>query len=53
MNLADLAANASVVLEFNSVVELLEAEGIKSTLLGCRGAATANDLLDLDFCHNL
>ena len=51
MNLTDLSAHAGVVLEFNSVVELLEAEGIKSTLLCGRGAATADDLLNLDSCH--
>ena len=51
MNLTDLSANAGIVLEFNSVVEFLEAEGIKSTLLSCRGAAATNDLLSLDSCH--
>ena len=51
VNLADLSANAGIVLEFNNVVKLLEAEGIKSALLGCRSAATADNLLNLDSCH--
>ena len=51
VNLADLSANAGIVLEFNDVVKLLEAEGIKSALLGCRSAATAYNLLNLDSCH--
>ena len=51
VNLADLSANAGIVLEFNDVVKLLEAEGIKSALLGCRSAATADNLLNLDSCH--
>ena len=51
VNLADLSANAGIVLEFNDVVKLLEAEGIKSALLGCRSAATADSLLNLDSCH--
>ena len=51
VNLADLSANAGIVLEFNNVVKLLEAEGIKSALLGCRSATTAYNLLNLDSCH--
>ena len=51
VNLADLSANAGIVLEFNDVVKLLEAEGIKSALLGCRSATTADNLLNLDSCH--
>ena len=51
VNLADLSANAGIVLEFNDVVKLLEAEGIKRALLGCRSAATADNLLNLDSCH--
>ena len=51
VNLTDLSANAGIVLEFNNVVKLLEAEGIKSALLGCRRAATAANLLNLDSCH--
>ena len=51
VNLADLSANAGIVLEFNDVVKLLEAEGIKSALLGCRSATTAYNLLNLDSCH--
>ena len=51
VNLTDLSANAGIVLEFNNVVKLLEAEGIKSALLGCRSAATADNLLNLDSCH--
>lgn len=51
MNLTDLSANAGIVLEFNDVVKLLEAEGIKSALLGCRSATTAYNLLNLDSCH--
>lgn len=51
VNLADLSANAGIVLEFNNVVKLLEAEGIKSALLGCRSATTADNLLNLDSCH--
>ena len=51
VNLTDLSANAGIVLEFNNVVKLLEAEGIKSALLGCRSATTAYNLLNLDSCH--
>ncbi len=51
MYLADLSANTGIVLELNGVVEFLEAKGIKSTLLGGRCAATADNLLNLDSSH--
>lgn len=51
VNLTDLAAYAGIVLKFDDVVKFLEAESIKSTLLGGRCAATTYNLLNLDCCH--